>query len=74
MHPIVSAGADITEVEHMTNVELGNLSFESAISGGMTGFMASLNVSCLLFPSSCDTCFVGRVFEEGAKERAAKYW
>ena len=74
MHPFVLTGADITEVEHMTNVELGNLSFDSAISGGMTGFMASLNVSRLLLLSSCDACLAGRVLEEGAKERGARYW
>ena len=45
MHPIVSTGADITEVEHMANVQLGKLSFDSAVSGGMTGFMASLDFS-----------------------------
>ena len=35
------AGADITEVEHMVNVEVSDLTFEGAVSGSRKGFMLS---------------------------------
>ena len=67
MHLIVSTGADITEVEHMTNVELGNLSFDSAVSGGMTGFMASSN-----FLDCCSHLRVMPALQDECLKRAQK--
>ena len=67
MHPIVSTGADITEVEHMANVQLGNLSFDSAVSGGMTGFMASL-----IFLDCCSHLLVMPALQDECLKRAQK--
>ena len=39
---VLFAGADITEVEHMANVEVSQLKFEGAVSGSKMGFMVLL--------------------------------
>ena len=39
---LAQPGADITEVEHMANVEVSQLKFEGAVSGSKMGFMVLL--------------------------------
>ena len=67
------AGADITEVEHLANVELGKLRFDNAVSGGMMGFLVALNsqrVSPLAYVLWC----AGRSFKKSPKERETPVW
>ena len=48
-------GADITEVEHMSNVDLTKLQFDGAVSGGKMGFMVGCGcVFCCMCLLECE--------------------
>ena len=47
------AGADISEVEHMTNVDVAQLKFDGAVSGSIMGFMVQLSLECWLWSCMC---------------------